>query len=35
MLKNDIDEDVYMANPFNIDSKLDDTYVGLYEEEYQ
>jgi hypothetical protein len=30
----DIDDDVDMANPFNINSELDDTDVELDEEEY-
>jgi hypothetical protein len=32
MIENDIDDDVDMANYFNIDSELDDTYVELDEE---
>jgi hypothetical protein len=35
MIENDIDDDVDMANPFNIDSKLDDIDVELDEEEDQ
>jgi hypothetical protein len=35
IIKNDIDDDVDMANPFNIDSELDDTNVELDEEEDQ
>jgi len=34
MIGNDIDDDVDMANPFNINSEPDDTDVELDEEEY-
>jgi hypothetical protein len=33
IIKNDIYDDVDMANPFNIDSKLDDTKVDFDEEQ--
>ena len=33
MIENNIDGNVDMANPFNIDSKPDDTYVEMDEEE--
>jgi hypothetical protein len=35
MIKNDIDDDVDITNPFNIDFEPDDTDVDLDEEEYQ
>jgi hypothetical protein len=32
-IKFDIDDDVDMANPFNVDFEPDDTYVEMNEEE--
>ena len=33
MIVTDIDDDDYMANPYNVDSGLDDTYDDLDEED--